>query len=66
VTGSLRLQEDADQDGVLGFEEKPAGDGRGNWINAGFFVLEPAVLELIDGDDTIWEFGAVTSAGAAW
>jgi glucose-1-phosphate cytidylyltransferase len=54
--GSLRLQDGAQKDSVLGFEEKPDGDGRGNWINAGFFVLKPAVLDLIDGDDTTWEF----------
>ena len=35
------------------FEEKPpGGDG---WINGGFFVLEPPVLDLIDGDATSWE-----------
>jgi glucose-1-phosphate cytidylyltransferase len=46
----------ADEDGkVTGFEEKPAGDGR--WINAGFFVLSPKVLDYIDGDATIWEHG---------
>ena len=38
---------------VMKFEEKPAGDG--NWINGGFFVLEPDVLELIEGDETTWE-----------
>jgi glucose-1-phosphate cytidylyltransferase len=35
------------------FQEKPAGEG--GWINGGFFVLSPAVIERIDGDDTIWE-----------
>ncbi|MFB4393831.1 MULTISPECIES: glucose-1-phosphate cytidylyltransferase [unclassified Pseudomonas] len=39
---------------VRGFQEKPAGDG--GWINGGFFVLEPAVLEYIEGDDTTWEY----------
>jgi glucose-1-phosphate cytidylyltransferase len=35
------------------FHEKPeAGTG---WINGGFFVLEPGVIEYIDGDDTMWE-----------
>jgi glucose-1-phosphate cytidylyltransferase len=35
------------------FEEKPpSGDG---WINGGFFVLEPPVLDLIEGDSTLWE-----------
>jgi len=34
--------------------EKPAGDG--GWINAGFFVCEPKVLDYItEGDGTIWE-----------
>lgn len=35
------------------FEEKPVGDGA--WINGGFFVLSPEVLDLIEGDSTIWE-----------
>ena len=38
---------------VTGFREKPAGDGA--WINGGFFVLEPAVGDYIDGDRTVWE-----------
>ena len=38
---------------VMKFEEKPAGDG--NWINGGFFVLEPDVIDLIEGDETTWE-----------
>ena len=25
------------------------------WINGGFFVVEPEVLDLIDGDETVWE-----------
>ena len=37
------------------FQEKPqTGEG---WINGGFFVLEPKVLDLIESDDTIWERG---------
>jgi glucose-1-phosphate cytidylyltransferase len=35
------------------FNEKPRGDG--TWINGGFFVLEPIVLDYIDGDSTVWE-----------
>lgn len=35
------------------FVEKPAGDG--NWINAGFMVCEPDVLDLIDSDETTFE-----------
>jgi len=38
---------------VSGFVEKPQGDGV--YINGGFFVLSPKVIDLIDGDDTIWE-----------
>ena len=38
---------------VVNFTEKPSGDG--NWINGGFFVLEPQVLNYIDADSTIWE-----------
>lgn len=38
---------------VSGFQEKPQGDG--GWINGGFFVLEPSVLDRIDGDSTVWE-----------
>jgi glucose-1-phosphate cytidylyltransferase len=36
------------------FQEKPEGDGA--WINGGFFVLDPSVLNYIkEGDATIWE-----------
>jgi len=38
---------------VLSFQEKPAGDGA--WINGGFFVLEPRVIDFIDGDQISWE-----------
>ena len=42
-----------DSSEVLQFKEKPqTQDG---WINGGFFVVEPAFLELIEGDDTILE-----------
>jgi glucose-1-phosphate cytidylyltransferase len=40
---------------VTSFEEKPQGDG--SYINAGYFVLSPKVLDLIDGDDCVWEKG---------
>ena len=42
-----------DSDKVTKFEEKPDGDG--GWINGGFFVLEPAVIDYIKDDTTIWE-----------
>lgn len=35
------------------FMEKPKGDGAR--INSGFFVLSPKVIDLIDGDETLWE-----------
>jgi glucose-1-phosphate cytidylyltransferase len=38
---------------IRGFHEKPVGDG--GWVNGGFFVLERAVLDYIEGDATIWE-----------
>ncbi len=47
--GALQFEGDR----VTGFAEKPAGDG--GLINGGFFVLDPKVIDLIDGPDTIWE-----------
>lgn len=47
--GSLKLEKDK----VVGFQEKPQGDG--GWINGGFFVLKPNVIDRIQGDSTIWE-----------
>jgi len=47
--GALRL----DGDRVEGFREKPPGDSQ--WINGGFFVLSPRVLDTIAGDATVWE-----------
>ncbi|MGF3027895.1 glucose-1-phosphate cytidylyltransferase [Methylobacterium aquaticum] len=35
------------------FEEKPVGDG--SWINGGFFVLSPRVLDYVADDTTVWE-----------
>src|SRR5713226_6668507 len=40
-------------DQVNHFQEKPEGDG--GWINGGFFVLSPRVIDYIDGDDCVWE-----------
>jgi glucose-1-phosphate cytidylyltransferase len=42
---------------VTSFEEKPDGDK--GWINGGFFVLSPKVMDYIDNDDTVWERGPV-------
>ena len=42
-----------DGDQIVDFSEKPQlGEG---WINGAFFVLEPAVFDYIEGDDTQWE-----------
>ena len=38
---------------VRDFEEKPAGDG--GWINGGFFVLSPRVIDYIPDDRVVWE-----------
>ena len=38
---------------VSSFLEKPKGDGA--WINGGFFVCEPSVIDLIENDQTIFE-----------
>jgi glucose-1-phosphate cytidylyltransferase len=38
---------------VVDFEEKPQTTG--GIINGGFFVLKPGVIDLIEGDDTVWE-----------
>ena len=47
--GALHLDDHA----VEQFQEKPDGDNA--WINGGFFVLEPSVLDLIEGDCCSWE-----------
>lgn len=47
--GALSME----QNQVMGFIEKPKGDG--GWINGGFFVLSPECLKYIDGDRSSWE-----------
>ena len=47
--GALNILNDI----VIQFEEKPVGDGA--WINGGFFVLSPRVLDYISSDQTSWE-----------
>ncbi len=41
------------------FNEKPDGDGA--WVNGGFFVCEPSVLDEIADDSTVWEQGPLRS-----
>jgi glucose-1-phosphate cytidylyltransferase len=42
-----------DGDKIINFDEKP--QMKTGWINGAFFVLEPEVLQFIDGDETVWE-----------
>ncbi len=48
--GALEL---SSGDRVERFREKPLGDG--DWINGGFFVVEPTIFDRIEGDSTILE-----------
>ena len=50
-------------DRVERFVEKPPGDQ--GFINGGFFVLDPSVIDLIAGDETAWESGAAGDARRA-
>lgn len=49
--GAITLSPDKNK--VESFREKPRGDGA--WVNGGFFVLEPKVLDYIEGDETVFE-----------
>ena len=53
----------ADDMRVPSFKEKPGGDGA--WVNGGFFVLEPEVVDLIEGDGTVWERGPMEQLAAS-
>ena len=48
--GAIDIKED---NLISSFDEKPKGDG--SWINGGFFVCQPSVLDYIDGNETIFE-----------
>ena len=47
--GALNL----DGNKINSFQEKPQGDGA--WVNGGFFVLSPKVIDYIEGDSIMWE-----------
>lgn len=47
--GNLAIRDDT----VEAFTEKPDGDGQ--FINGGFFVLDPSIIDHIEGDGTVWE-----------
>lgn len=51
--GRFGILEINTQDMVNSFLEKP--QGQGTWINGGFFVLEPSVIDLIADDTVVWE-----------
>ena len=57
--GRYGILEFADESSVVGFNEKPKGDG--SWINGGFFVLEPEVVHRIPDDTSHWEGTPLTS-----
>lgn len=44
---------DIDGQRIVSFREKPQGDG--SWINGGYFVLSPKVIDYIDDDSVLWE-----------
>jgi glucose-1-phosphate cytidylyltransferase len=46
--GTLEFDE-----GRVSFQEKPIGDG--GWVNGGFFVAQPSILDYIQGDETVFE-----------
>ncbi|HEB87796.1 MAG TPA: glucose-1-phosphate cytidylyltransferase [Gammaproteobacteria bacterium] len=59
--GAFRLSQSDDK--VHSFKEKPEGDGA--WVNSGFFVLEPAVMDYIAGDAISWEKEPMEALAAA-
>ena len=56
--GALDLREDGE---ITNFKEKKQEDS--GWINAGFMVLEPEILDLIEGDATVFEKYPLEEAG---
>ena len=59
--GALDI-DDSEEATVRGFQEKPVGDGA--WVNGGFFVLEPPVIDRIPSDDTLFEHEPVRGLAA--
>jgi len=49
--GAFKLEQN--QHKISAFKEKPKGDGA--WINGGFFIVEPSVIDYIKNDSTVWE-----------
>ena len=57
--GAVKL---GSNDSVDYFQEKPDGDG--SWVNGGFFVLHPSVIDRIEGDTSSWEGKPLSSLAA--
>jgi glucose-1-phosphate cytidylyltransferase len=51
--GRFGSMEITDNNQVHSFKEKPKGDSK--WINGGFFVCEPSIMDYIDNDETVFE-----------
>ncbi|ALF51725.1 glucose-1-phosphate cytidylyltransferase [Nostoc sp. FACHB-87] len=49
--GAISLEQE--QTKITSFREKR--DGEGAWVNGGYFILEPDVIDLIADDSTVWE-----------
>lgn len=47
---------------VIAFTEKPRNEGPR--VNGGFFILNPSVIDLIEGDHTVWETGPLEDLAA--
>jgi len=54
--GALNIEEN---NVVTSFLEKPEGEG--SWINGGFFICEPRVMDYIEGDTTVFEQEPLTN-----
>src|SRR5205085_5798041 len=56
--GALEIRDDR----VAGFAEKPSDPS--SWVNGGYFVMEPSVLELLDGDSCALELAPLQKLAA--
>jgi glucose-1-phosphate cytidylyltransferase len=54
--GAIKIN---DENKVKNFQEKPDGDG--SWVNGGYFVLNPKVIDRINDDQTVWENDPLSS-----
>jgi glucose-1-phosphate cytidylyltransferase len=53
MPGRFGILDIDDEERVIRFHEKPEGEM--SWINGGFFVLEPGIIDYIERDETSWE-----------